>query len=136
MAPVVLKRMKEVIETLSSQSAAVEVELAQILSQDEAWVHVATRLQTITGIGFLTALQVLVTTQNFTRCVTAEQAAASAGLLPYPRRSGTSVRGRTNIGQTGNARLRRVLYLATLSAAQHNPVIKVFTSGSVRQASR
>jgi transposase len=30
------------------------------------------------------------------------------------------------IGQTGNARLRRALYLATLSAAQHNPIIKAF----------
>ena len=125
-APSVLRRMKEVIETLTSQIAAVEGELAQLLSQDEAWAHVAAQLQTITGIGFLTALQVLVTTHNFTRCVTAEQAAAYAGLVPYPRRSGTSVRGRMGIGQTGNARLRRALYLATLSAAQHNPIIKAF----------
>jgi transposase len=36
------------------------------------------------------------------------------------------VHGRACIGHTGNARLRTVLYLATLSAAQHNPVIKVF----------
>ena len=44
--------------------------------------------------------------------------------MPYPRRSGSSVHGRTGIGQTGNARLRRALYLATLSAAQCNPIIK------------
>ena len=114
------------VETLTTQIAAGEAELAQLLSQDEAWAPVAARLQTIKGIGFLTALQVLVTTHNFTRCVTAEQAAADAGLVPSPRRSGTSVRGRMGIGQTGNARLRRALYLATLSAAQHNPIIKAF----------
>src|SRR4029078_3626607 len=45
---------------------------------------------------------------------------------PHPRQSGTSVRGRTAIGHAGNARLRRALYLATLSAAQHNPVIHAF----------
>lgn len=109
-APSVLRRMQDVIETLTSQIAAVEEELAQILSQDGAWAHVAARLQTITGIGFLTALQVLVSMHNFTRCVTAEQEAAYAGLGPYPRRSGTSVRGRMGIGQTGKARLRRALY--------------------------
>jgi len=36
------------------------------------------------------------------------------------------VRGRPHIGQGGNARLRRALYMATLSALQHNPVIKAF----------
>lgn len=77
-------------------------------------------------MGFLTAGQVLVTMHHFTRSVTAEHAAASAGLVPYPRRSGASVRGRMGIGQTGNARLHRVLYLATLSAAQHHPVMKAF----------
>jgi transposase len=49
--------MQEGIETLTSQIAAVEAELAQILNQDEMGAHVAARLQTITGIGFLTAVQ-------------------------------------------------------------------------------
>jgi transposase len=80
----------------------------------------------ITGIGLLTAAHVVVTTLNFTASLTAAQTAAYAGLVPYPRRSGTSVRGQSNIGQTGNARLRRALYLATLSAAQCNPIIKAF----------
>ncbi|WP_157508449.1 transposase [Ktedonobacter racemifer] len=40
--------------------------------------------------------------------------------------SGTSVHGRTSIGHTGNAALRTAVYLATLSAAQYNPVIKAF----------
>ena len=30
------------------------------------------------------------------------------------------------IGHTGNGRLRTACYMATLSAAQHNPVIKAF----------
>ncbi|WP_409573053.1 transposase [Kouleothrix sp.] len=33
------------------------------------------------------------------------------------------MRGRRQIGHAGNARLRTALYMATLSAARHNPVI-------------
>lgn len=40
--------------------------------------------------------------------------------------SGTSVRGRAQIGHGGNGRLRTALYMATLSAAQHNPTIREF----------
>ncbi len=43
-----------------------------------------------------------------------------------PRESGRSVRGHASIGRGGNGRLRTTLYLATLSAAQHNPIIKPF----------
>lgn len=43
-----------------------------------------------------------------------------------PRESGASVYKRPCIGHMGNERLRTALYMATLSAARYNPVIKTF----------
>jgi transposase len=80
--------------------------------------------QTITGIGPLTTAWVLVVTVNFGLCPTPEAAANYAGLIRLPRDSGTSVRGRAQIGHDGNARLRTALYQATIKAARFNPVIK------------
>ena len=40
------------------------------------------------------------------------------------RESGTSVRGRAQIGHGGHARLRTALYMATLTAARFNPMIR------------
>jgi len=40
--------------------------------------------------------------------------------------SGTSVRGRPHVGCGGNARVRTVVYMATLSASRHNPAIQMF----------
>ena len=57
---------------------------------------------------------------------TPAQAVAYAGLDPAPHQSGTSVRGRGGISKTGNARLRQGLYMAALSAAQHNPTLAPF----------
>jgi transposase len=119
-------RMEALIATLSEQIAAVEAELAPALDQDAAWAAAAARLQTIKGVGLLTASWLLVTTVCFTSCPTPEAATAYAGLAPNERSSGTSVYQRPRIGHTGNARLRTALYLATLSAAQYNPVIKPF----------
>lgn len=42
------------------------------------------------------------------------------------REWGTSGRGRAQVGRGGNARVRKVLNLATLSAAHHTPVIRAF----------
>ncbi len=67
---------------------------------------------------------------NFTTCTTPEAAAHYAGLTPLERQSGTSVRGRPRIGHGGNGRFPQrgpaALYMATLSAARDNPMIKSF----------
>jgi transposase len=47
-----------------------------------------------------------------------------AGLVPLAHESGASVRGRASIGHSGHARLRTALYLASLTAARFNPVIR------------
>ena len=120
----VRERLEQLIATLSEQIAAVEAELAPALEQDDAWTAAAARLQSIPGIGLLTACWLIVLTLNFTLTPSAEAAAAYAGLAPTDYRSGSSVYKRASIGQSGNRRLRTALYLATLSGTQHNPVLK------------
>jgi transposase len=119
-------RLSTLIASLDAEIAALEQEIAQALQQDAAWAAAAARLQTVKGLGMLTIAWLLTTTVNFTLTTSPEAAANYAGLVPQLRQSGTSVRGRPSIGQAGNARLRRALYMAALSAVQHNPVIKPF----------
>ena len=83
-------------------------------------------MESIPGIGVLTAAWLLVLTVNFSLCATPAAVTNYAGLAPLARDSGTRVHGRAQLGHGGNARVRTVVYLATLSAAQHNPMIKAF----------
>jgi transposase len=129
----VRERMEALDQTITSQIMQVETELLAMVESeekpmgiDQEWVETIVRLQSIPGIGLLTAMWIVVCTLNFTLCSSAEQATAYAGLAPMPRQSGTSVQKRPCIGHTGNGRLRTALYLATLSAARYNPVIKRF----------
>ena len=118
-------QLDESIADLNRRMTQVEAELAALL-QDGAWAESAALVLSITGMGMLTTAWVLVTTLNFTIAPTPESLAAYAGLAPLPRDSGSSVRGRRQIGHGGNRRLRTALYLATLSAARHNPLIRTF----------
>jgi transposase len=119
-------RLETLIATLDQAIADVEQEIEQALQHDVAWAAAAARLQSIKGRGTLTIAWLLTTTINFTLTTTAEAAANYAGLAPQVRQSGSSVRGRPSIGHAGNARLRRALYMASLSAVQHNPIIRRF----------
>jgi transposase len=121
----VLEHLDGVIAELDQRLASLEQEIAQVLADGE-WASSAALLSTIPGIGLVTTAWLLVSTLNFTLCASAEQAAAYAGLVPLQRESGTSVRGRAQLGHGGNRRLRTALYLASLSATRYNPTIRVF----------
>lgn len=111
------------IADLDTRSATLEDELATVL-RDGAWAESADLLGTITGIGLVTTAWLLVATLNFQNGRSAEGATAYAGLVPRAHESGTSVRGRAQIGHGGHARWRTALYMATLTAARFNPVIR------------
>ena len=125
--PVVIESVRqhldELIADLDQRLRALEAEITQVL-RDGAWAESAALLRGITGIGLVTTAWLLVGTLNFQACASAASASAYVGLVPLARESGSSVRGRAQIGHGGHARLRTALYLATLSAARFNPLIK------------
>jgi transposase len=83
-------------------------------------------LASIPGVGTQTASTVLAELPPTNRLPSAESAAAYAGLAPREFESGSSVRGRTRLSRAGNARLRKALYLPTLTAVRFNPVLTAF----------
>jgi transposase len=123
---VIQQHKQALMALLDEQIAAVEADLERVVQQDEEWAASIVLLQSIPGVGLLTAAWLMVETLNFTLCPTPAAATAYAGLAPQVRQSGTSVRHRAKLGHRGNRRLRHALYLASLSAARFNPVLRPF----------
>ncbi len=125
--PVVIPSVRDhldgVIAEVDKRLADLDAEIGHALA-DGAWAESATLLASITGIGMVTSAWLLVGTLNFQGCISADAASAYVGLVPLAHESGSSVRGRSAIGHGGHGRLRTALYLATLTAARFNPLIK------------
>jgi transposase len=124
--PSVAARQEKLIAQLELEVATLEREIQALTQQEDAWAASIVRLQTIPGVGLITAAWAVVATLNFTSCATAEAASAFAGLVPYVQQSGTSVRGRRAIGGGGDRRLRTALYMASISAIRWNAQLKAF----------
>lgn len=85
-------------------------------------------LKTIPGVGDVTAEAVLSEFNGFENFKRIEEVVAYMGLSPQEKTSGSSVRGRSPICKTGNIRLRKILYMPALVAAQCNPCVKALYS--------
>jgi len=80
-------------------------------------------LKTIPGIGDVTIEAVLSEANAFEGFDTVEKVVAYMGLSPKEKTSGTSVKGKSSICKMGSARLRKILYMPSLSAIQYNPPV-------------
>jgi transposase len=80
---------------------------------------------TIPGLGLTTA-GALLASLPLERLETSRQVAASVGLCPQERSSGSSVRGRGHIGPLGPASVRKALSMPASVAMRVNPARRVF----------
>jgi transposase len=102
-------------------------ELAQQISQaiaaNPTWAETAKRVDSAPGIGPITAATLVADLPELGQ-LNRQKIAALVGVAPFNHDSGKH-RGKRRIFG-GRTSVRSVLYMATLSAVKHNPVIKEF----------
>ena len=119
----VLLSLRQVIRFLRRQIETIERQMREIIAADTEWAALVERLSAPDGIGWLTAATVLIQMPELGRIGDA-QASALAGLAPHADDSGTLHNRRRIRG--GRESVRHALYMAALSAARCNPVLKTF----------
>jgi transposase len=120
---VVHKSIGEHIHWLEKRLAGLDEELAALVRATPIWRERDELLRSVPGVGPVLATTLLAHLPEL-GALNRKQIAALAGLAPFNRDSG-SLRGSRCIWG-GRAQVRRVLYMAVVSAVRSNPVIKNF----------
>jgi transposase len=122
-SPMIQQTLAEHIAFLEQQITTLEHAIQDHINHHPDLKTQRDLLDTIPGIGPLTAALLIAEAGDLRRFDHAGQVVAFAGLNPRQVRSGTSVRGQTRLSKRGSARLRGMLYFPALSARVHNPLI-------------
>lgn len=122
--PSVRDSLTRLINHLESQVVEVEAALQQHINRHPDLRADVALLVSIPGIGERTAARLLAEIVQLKNYESARQVAAYAGVSPQLRESGTSVHGKPRLSKTGNARVRRAVYLPAVVAKRYNPLIK------------
>jgi transposase len=107
---IVIQHQRATLRSLEKRIEKVDRSIASLIEGEPTLAHHSQLLQTIPGIGSRTASRVLahIEGKDFQ---SARSLAAYAGLTPTTFQSGTSVHKRPYLAKTGNASLRRALYM-------------------------
>lgn len=115
------KQIAKHITFLERELRGLDADLDDLLKASPLWREQDDVLQSVPGIGPQTA-RILLGLMPELGKVSGGEIGKLAGLAPVNRESGT-MRGRRHIGG-GRPRIRAVLYMATLAAIRHNPVVR------------
>jgi transposase len=121
----VLKSLRKLVAHLDSEIQRTEKQIQDQIDNDPELHRQQQLLSSIKGIGKLTAAKLLAEIGDISSYKSARQVAAYAGLTPRNNRSGT-LRGKTRLSKTGNARVRKALFFPALVAKRYNPIVRAF----------
>ena len=118
------------ITHMQRQVVKLDALLESQVEQEQSWREKRAIMRSVPGIGDVVVNTLLGDLPELGQ-LTQKQVAALAGVAPMNRDSG-KMRGKRRI-QGGRATVRTVLYMATLTSIQHNPVIRSFYQRLVAQ---
>lgn len=114
---------RALIRQLSKQIARIDRRIKTLIAQDQILCTKAQKLTSFVGVGARTASLLLARMPELGQ-LNRRQVAALAGVAPFNRDSGT-MRGKRYIFG-GRRHLRRGLYMAALTAARRNHILRPF----------
>lgn len=121
----VVKSLRKLISYLNTEIERTEKQIENHIDSHPDLKQQSQLLVSIPGIGNRTAAKLLSEIEDIKQYQSARQVAAYAGLTPRNNRSGKQ-RGRTRLSKTGNARVRKALFLPAMTAKRYNPIVRNF----------
>jgi transposase len=117
------KSIRHVLDLLRKELAKLDAEIARLIAADDDWRSKSELLQTVPGVGPVTSASLVAELPELGK-LNRQQIASLVGLAPFDRDSG-KFRGQRSIWG-GRSSVRRVLYMAALTARRCNPAIRTF----------
>lgn len=115
--------IQTMMNSLEGELAKVQAEIDSLIHADEQWKKKSLLMQTMPGIGKLTA-NLLIASLPELGLIDNKRIAALSGVAPFTRQSGLQ-KGFSKIF-AGRSSVRNALFMCAMSAIRHNPTLKEF----------
>jgi transposase len=114
------------IAYLNTKIKVVEKKLFNLIRSSEAVHGNFLLLQSIKGVGKITAAYVIAVTNNFVCFTDPRKFNCYAGLAPFEHQSGKSIKGKNRVSQLANKTIKCLLRLSAFVAVRYNEELKTY----------
>ncbi len=114
------------IHFLSKQIDSLEKEMIKLIQADQVMKELYNLMVSVKGVGLILASNLLVVTNCFRSFEDSRKFACYAGIAPFEKQSGTSLKTRSRVSHFANKKIKALLNLSAFSAVQADPELKAY----------
>lgn len=133
MAKLLNKSIKKTLTAIEKDLQDVESQIMEIVNEDENLKQLYKIITSVVGIGFVTAINLIIHTNGFTQMNDARKLACYCGVAPFEYSSGSSIRGRTRVHPMANKKIKSNLHMASIAAVKHDLDLKRYYERKVAE---
>lgn len=122
----IIKQSEKQLKLVKQQVEQTEKQIEAAIKEDDQLQTTLRLLCSIPGIGLVTAVALILATNNFTAFDDSRKFASYCGVAPFEHTSGTSIRGRTKTSHLANKRIKALLSNGAASAIQSDEELKAY----------
>lgn len=122
----ITQQIEEQIEQQNSIVKQIEAQIVEVIKSDPLMKKNYELAISVKGIGLIVSAFMLVTTNNFSSFETGRKYSCYAGIAPFEHSSGISIKGKTQISQMGNKRIKTLLTNGANSAVIWDKELKLY----------
>lgn len=120
------KFTRKTLDSIKKELAQLDKAMLETIRKDDGLKGMYKIITSIPGVGMVTATAVLVATQGFTLFENAKQFACYAGVAPFPRRSGSSIRGKNQVSPMANKHIKSLIHMCAKSSVAMESEFRVY----------
>lgn len=106
--------------------------IAQLIANDAELSRLFALVTSVSGVGKVTAVQVIITTNEFKDINNPKKFACYSGVAPFTDDSGKVIK-KARVSHMANKKVKTLLHLSAIVAIQYNPDLKAFYKRKVEQ---
>jgi len=133
MAKLLSKTIKNSLSAIDKDLKNVEDRIIDVVNGDENLKHLYKLVTSVVGIGFVTAVNLIICTNGFTVLKDTRKLACYCGVAPFEYSSGSSIRGKTKVHYMANKKLKCNLHMASLTAVKLDADLKKYYERKVAE---
>ena len=122
----IVRESEKQLKLVKQQVKQTEKQIESAIKEDDKLQTSLKLLCSIPGIGLVTAVALILATNNFTAFSDSRKFASYCGVAPFEHTSGTSIRGRTKTSHLANKRVKALLSNGAASAIQSDEELQVY----------
>jgi transposase len=125
--------MRKTMNGLDQDLKAIEAQMKDVIDGDDELKKLFDLVTSVVGIGFVTAVNLIVYTNEFKLFTNHRQLPCYSGIAPFEHKSGSSIRGRTRVSHLANKKMKKYLHMASLTGIKKDEGLKTYYERKVAE---